>query len=53
VLTLLAVLTAMFYLVIFVNQFAVVAVLLYAIALILLYLPNVQGYFPKVGRKLP
>jgi ABC-type Na+ efflux pump permease subunit len=53
VLTLLAVLTALFYLVIFVNPFAVVAVLLYAIALILLYLPNVQGYFPKVGRKLP
>jgi hypothetical protein len=38
---------------IFVNQIAVLAVLLYAIALILLYLPGVQGYFPKVGRKLP
>ncbi|ANN20952.1 hypothetical protein SD37_38775 [Amycolatopsis orientalis] len=35
------------------NVFLLVATLLTAIALILLYLPSVAAYFPKVGRKLP
>jgi tryptophan-rich sensory protein len=53
VLTFLAVLTALFYAVIFVSESAVVAVLLYVIALLLMYIPSAQRYFPKVGRKLP
>ncbi|OXM53321.1 hypothetical protein [Amycolatopsis alba] len=35
------------------NVFLLVATLLVAIALILMYLPSVSDYFPKVGRNLP
>jgi peptidoglycan/LPS O-acetylase OafA/YrhL len=35
------------------NVFLLVATLLTAIALILMYLPSVADFFPKVGRKLP
>jgi hypothetical protein len=52
VVTVLAVVTALFYFFIFNTTFAVLAILLFVIAVILLYLPSVQPYFPKVGRKL-
>ncbi|MEV6911734.1 hypothetical protein [Amycolatopsis sp. NPDC051071] len=35
------------------NVFLLVATLLVAIALILMYLPSVSDHFPKVGRELP
>ncbi|WP_181775108.1 hypothetical protein [Amycolatopsis pittospori] len=35
------------------NVFLLVATLLVAIALILMYLPSVSHHFPKVGRELP
>ncbi|EOD67515.1 hypothetical protein [Amycolatopsis vancoresmycina] len=34
------------------TYLTLVAVLLFVIALVLLYLPSVSGYFPKVGKKL-
>ncbi|WP_103351874.1 hypothetical protein [Amycolatopsis sp. CA-128772] len=34
------------------TYLTLVAVLLFVIALVLLYLPSVAGYFPKVGKKL-
>jgi hypothetical protein len=52
VLTVLAILTTLFYALIFVTAYAIFAVLMFLIALLLMYLPGVQEYFPKVGRKL-
>jgi hypothetical protein len=52
VLTVLAILTTLFYALIFVTAYAILAVLLFLIALLLMYLPSVHGYFPRVGRKL-
>lgn len=52
VVTVVAVVTALFYFFIFSNIFAVLAILVFVIAVVLLYLPSVQPYFPKVGRKL-
>ena len=52
VLVVLAVLTTLFYALLFDSQYAILAVLLFLIALLLMYLPSVQAYFPKVGRKL-
>ncbi|MEU0530283.1 hypothetical protein [Amycolatopsis tolypomycina] len=34
------------------TYLTLIAVLLFVIALVLLYLPSVSGYFPKVGKKL-
>lgn len=34
-----------------INYLTLVAVLLFVIALVLMYLPSVAGYFPKAGRK--
>ncbi len=52
VLTVLAILTVLFQLAFFSNLPSVLATLLFVIALVLLYLPSVSGYFPKVGKKL-
>lgn len=52
VVTVLAILTTLFYALFFVTPYAILAVLLFLIALLLMYLPSVQAYFPKVGRKL-
>jgi hypothetical protein len=54
VLTVLFVLTLAFqFLLQLFGLVTVLAQLLALIALLLMYLPSVQGYFPKVGRKLP
>jgi len=34
-----------------INYLTLAAVLLFVIALVLMYLPSVSGYFPKAGRK--
>jgi hypothetical protein len=34
-----------------INFLTIAAVLVFVIALVMLYLPSVAGYFPKVGRK--
>jgi hypothetical protein len=53
VVTVLAILTTLFYALFFVTPYALLAVLLFLIALLLMYIPtSVQTYFPKVGRKL-
>jgi hypothetical protein len=52
VVTVLCVLTALFFFAIFSSLFAVFAILLFVIAVVMLYLPAVNPYFPKVGRKL-
>ncbi|MCU1684872.1 MAG: hypothetical protein JWQ81_5611 [Amycolatopsis sp.] len=57
VVTVLAIVTTLFYFILFyinfpTNIFSVFAILLFVIAVVLLYLPSVQPYFPKVGRKL-
>jgi divalent metal cation (Fe/Co/Zn/Cd) transporter len=54
VLTVLFVLTLAFqFLLQLFSLVTLLAQLLALIALLLMYLPSVQGYFPKVGRKLP
>jgi hypothetical protein len=53
VLTVLAVLAVLFQAVVFRSPITILSALLLVIALLLLYLPSVSGYFPKVGRKLP
>jgi hypothetical protein len=53
VLTVLFVLTLAFQFLLQLGLVTVLAQLLALIALLLMYLPSVQGYFPKVGRKLP
>ena len=52
VLTGLAVLSVLFQLLFLQGLFADVSALLLVIALVLLYLPRVAEYFPKVGKKL-
>ncbi|QWF79890.1 hypothetical protein [Amycolatopsis sp. CA-230715] len=53
VLTVLTVITVAFQLVIFYNLFSIAAAVLIVVAISLIHLPSVAGYFPKVGRKLP
>jgi len=51
VLTWLGVACVLFQFALFSNLPSVMATLLFVIALILMYLPSVAGYFPKVGKK--